>query len=551
MWRDVAPAPGDVSTARVRSTWRGNAPCRSRPSPVPWPLARHRRHLGLLPRLLRRPRLPLCHLGQRRRRPLLWSLPRGRLSAAPYRLPTHLRLGARGPAADARPSIKDRLGGAGAETRSPVDAGGSVPRPERARDSEVEVETPYMRGLRREHTIRDAPAGRTAEELGEPSYARVLRQEQELREAALAAVVGGQRVSGGGLTVGVAAEISAARPTRERCIIYRTHEVDEAERALKWGLVAFVSGTRHAVRCSVALAAVLERFPAVDGHVSVHIFWLADLLFVFDSRAKRDILLAADPFDGRDFSLRFDMWNQQLQATRRTMRYRVHLEVVGVPAVAWNLATARMILGSSAWVERLGTETASREDLGSFRITAWTDDPASIPKIKEIWVAEPLIFGEEDDDLLLPVEALIPEEVALLGHEATVHLVRVEDPVGVAGGPSPGDDRGDDRGGGGFGRPRDDGGARPPRKDPPGPDRDARPPGRLAQAPPRWWRGGSERTVAVGFSTTVRPWPRRDGSDVGELGQQQQVEGASATLGAEQSLVRWPVGGAGRSPSPV
>jgi hypothetical protein len=229
------------------------------------------------------------------------------------------------------------------------------------------------------------------------------------------------------------------------------------------------------------------------------------------------------------------------------MRFRVHLEVVGVPAVAWSMTTARMILGSSAWVERLGTETASREDMGSFRITAWTDDPKLIPKSKEIWVAKPLCFGDEDDDLLLPVEALIPEEVALIGHEATVHLVRIEDPVGVVGSLSPGDDRGSD----GFGRPRDDGGVRPSRRDPPGPDRDARSPGRLAQALPRRWRGDSERRVAVGFCTIVRPWPRRDGSDVGELGQQQQVEEASASLGVERSLVRWPVCGAERSPSPA
>ncbi|KAM0826502.1 hypothetical protein ACQ4PT_068843 [Festuca glaucescens] len=268
--------------------------------------------------------------------------------AAPYRLPAHLRLGGLGPVPDARPSIKDRLGRAGAASRSSVDAGGPVLRPARARELDVEVETPFERGLRRERAIRDAPAGRAAEEQGESSYAQVLRQEQELREAALASVVGGQRASGGGRTVDVAAEISAARPARERCIIYRTHEVDEAERALKWGLVAFVSGTRRAVSCSTTLAAVLERFPALDGHVSVHRYWPSDLLFVFDSRAKRDILLAADPFDGRDFSLRFGVWNRQLQATRRTMRYRVHLEVVGVPAVAWNLATARMILGSSA-----------------------------------------------------------------------------------------------------------------------------------------------------------------------------------------------------------
>jgi hypothetical protein len=57
--------------------------------------------------------------------------------------------------------------------------------------------------------------------------------------------------------VDVLAEIGDARPARERCIIYRSHEVDEAEHALKWGLVAFVSGTRRAVSCSAALAAVL------------------------------------------------------------------------------------------------------------------------------------------------------------------------------------------------------------------------------------------------------------------------------------------------------
>lgn len=152
----------------------------------------------------------------------------------------------------------------------------------------------------------------------------MLRQEHELREAELASVVVGQRANGGGRTVDVPAENSVPRPARERCIIYRSHEVDEAEHALKWGLMAFVSSTRRAVSYSAALAAVLERFPVLDGHVSVHRYWPSDLLFVFDSRSKRDVLLAADPFDRRDFSLRFGVWNRQRQATRHTVRFRVH-----------------------------------------------------------------------------------------------------------------------------------------------------------------------------------------------------------------------------------
>ncbi|KAM0846549.1 hypothetical protein ACQ4PT_055601 [Festuca glaucescens] len=225
------------------------------------------------------------------------------------------------------------------------------------------------------------------------------------------------------------------RPTWERCIIYRSDAVDEAERALRWGLVAFVSGTRRSVSCSAVSAEIVDSFPALDGHFSVHRFWPADFLIVFDSRAFRDSLLTYNPLDGRDFSLRFGVWNRQLQATWRVFHFRVHLEVVGVPPLAWSMDTAKTILGSSAWVERLGTETASRADMGSFRITAWTDDPAALPRTKQLWLVEPLLFGDEDDDMLVPVEALIPEEVSLLEYEATVHLVRIEDTDAAA--PSP------------------------------------------------------------------------------------------------------------------
>jgi hypothetical protein len=44
----------------------------------------------------------------------------------------------------------------------------------------------------------------------------------------------------------------------------------------------------------------------------------------------------------------------------------------------------KCILGSSAWVEHLGSETASHANMGSFMITTWTDNPASIPLSKEL-----------------------------------------------------------------------------------------------------------------------------------------------------------------------
>ncbi|KAM0907028.1 hypothetical protein ACQ4PT_016369 [Festuca glaucescens] len=344
----------------------------------------------------------------------------GPLAAAqpvpPYRVPARQRLGlveAPVPPAMPRAPVKERLGLLAQPVPTqevPMAAG------QEARAYEpVGTETPYERGLRRERVLR-ATSPLLHEEVarGETLLGRSLRREQELRYAALASVARRPPLAAVRSDEEVVAEFEAARPERERCIIYRMPE-----------------------------------FPALEGHFSVHRFWPAEFLLVFDSRANRDTLLAANPLDARDFLLRFGQWNRQRQASRRVFRYRVHLEVVGVPPVAWSVATAKSILGSSAWVERLGTATASRADMGSFRVTAWTDNPPSIPLSKEIWLAEPLLFDDDDDDLLLPLDALIPDEVALLDYEATVHIMRVEDLVARPTSAAGGSDRERDAGNGG------------------------------------------------------------------------------------------------------
>jgi hypothetical protein len=251
------------------------------------------------------------------------------------------------------------------------------------------------------------------------------------------------------------------------------------------------------------------------------------------TRARRDEVLnaGAGVLDAADFSLRFSPWNRQLQGTRRVFSYRVHAEVVGVPAIAWSLATAKTIFGSSAWVERLGTKTASRADMGNFRVTAWTDDPARLPRSKQLWLAEPLEFDEEDEDLLLPVAALVPQEVALLEYKASIHVMRVED-VGAVGGRHP---RGVDR------RDHDDAGAGGSAGAPPGghgPGASSPPsrwpgagPGADAQRPAGRWGGGRERRVALGRTTEIAPWPVvavNQGSSAG-CAPQLQLHGAGVT----------------------
>jgi hypothetical protein len=193
------------------------------------------------------------------------------------------------------------------------------------------------------------------------------------------------------------------------------------------------------------------------------------------------------------------------------------MEVAGIPLIAWNLDTVRSLLGPSAWVERLGVEMATRSDLGRFRVMAWTDNPASLPRSKLMWVEEPLLYGEDDEDLLAPPDAIIPEEVAFLEFTATVHLVRLEDTNPSLDWPTPGadpDDRdyGDDgHGHGTRGRQGAGGGGLGPGGRGDGVGDLPRPPDPLGSH--RRWGGGRERRVALGHTSSVLPWPRFPDAD--------------------------------------
>lgn len=216
---------------------------------------------------------------------------------------------------------------------------------------------------------------------------------------------------------------------REACIIARSPALTAAEEALKWGAVVTVSGNRRRIAVSEMRGVICRACPVVEGHFSIHKFWPADFLCVFDSSAARDSVLAAGQVTGTGFSLRFGLWNRQLQERLRTLRFRVRLEMEGISAHAWDAGSAATMLGPVCWVERVGTDTALREDLGRFTVYAWTDDPSKIAREMTRGIPEPppaeLLEGA--DKLFLSLEDLIPNSVEILDYPIIIHLPCVED----------------------------------------------------------------------------------------------------------------------------
>uniref|UniRef100_A0ACD5XL44 Uncharacterized protein n=1 Tax=Avena sativa TaxID=4498 RepID=A0ACD5XL44_AVESA len=302
----------------------------------------------------------------------------------------------------------------------------------------------------------------------------------------------------------------------ETVILPRSAEIVAAEGALRWALVAFVSGQRSSVSLIEAGAAVMAQVPRAEDNLTVHRSWPADFLLVCSSRRVRDDIMAAGVIDGRGFSLRFSPWNRQLQAVRRSLRYRAHLELTGIPAHAWNRTTAVALLGSAVWIERLGAATASREDLGHFQVVAWIDSSSHLLPEKALLIEELDDLMEEDDGLVLPGDALIPLEKLMLRYVVKIRLVRAEDMATAGLDPPPGDggdsdeedtgrrDRGGGRDGGDVHGGLDRGAAARP-----GPHGDRRGDGPGDAA--RLRRSSDVGWVATDVSPLLPPWRFRHG----------------------------------------
>lgn len=300
--------------------------------------------------------------------------------------------------------------------------------------------------------------------------------------------------------------------------------------------MVFVSGQRTKVSAIEAGAAVAAQEPRAEDNFTLHKFWPADFLLVCGSRRVRDDVVAAGVVDGRGFLLRFSPWNRQLQAVRQSLRFRAHIELTGIPAHAWNRSTVTVLLGSAAWIERLGASTANREDLGSFQVVAWLDSVDRLAREKALLIEEPNDLMEEDEGLVLPGDALIPLEKLMLRYVIRIRLMRAEDMTVDGYLPR----HGDDRGGDGFGDSSDDGdghGGRPDRGDGGHSGDDGRsgglgrPSGERTDSRGAWHRPHASRTeegqhrrpsagdwggchrIAIDSPLEVTPWPEVAGED--------------------------------------
>ncbi|CAN6331170.1 unnamed protein product [Urochloa humidicola] len=162
-----------------------------------------------------------------------------------------------------------------------------------------------------------------------------------------------------------------------------------------------------------------------DAHFVVRRFAPESFLVVFGSQRGRDVALWSAFVHVGGVCVRFRQWTRLVRASLQSLRFRVSLEIEGVPAHAWSIDIAQRILGSSCWVERLEHSSANREDMSVMSLTAWTDRPCRIPKEATVFIAEhelPVVHSDPDMQRIFANVRPYLREKAVLQYETIIHL---------------------------------------------------------------------------------------------------------------------------------
>lgn len=240
----------------------------------------------------------------------------------------------------------------------------------------------------------------------------------------------------------------ALRPGHEVCFVSRCDELDVVEAHLRLALLAVApDGSGAGVTADAMRSAVLG-INGIDGRgMAVRKFSPEQFLIVFATQADRDCAFRAGWISVATSRFLLRPWTRLVRAEAVSLRFRVSVEMEGVPAHAASLRTARKILSSSCWIERLAPSSEDKSDQSVLKLTAWTDNPCRIPRTVTLLIAEHV---RPDTELQVIFGNLPPSlrSKEMLSYPVLIHLRSTADfrsrmPSTTSPSPPPGDDDGD------------------------------------------------------------------------------------------------------------
>nr|XP_034569332.1 uncharacterized protein LOC117833844 [Setaria viridis] len=206
--------------------------------------------------------------------------------------------------------------------------------------------------------------------------------------------------------------------------------MDAEEGRLRLALLATAPGGPPDVPLDGLRRAIAELPEVADDNFAIRRFWLENFVVNFATQRARDAAMRAGSVPAGGVRLFFWPWKRLVRAETRTLLFRVSIELEGVPAHAWSMRTARKILSSSYWIERVEPATEERSDLTKMRVMAWTDDPCRIPRKSKHFIAEHeprVVYDDPDMQRIFGNLAPYLRQKKTLSYDVIIHLRNVAD----------------------------------------------------------------------------------------------------------------------------
>jgi len=168
--------------------------------------------------------------------------------------------------------------------------------------------------------------------------------------------------------------VLGAVPSRPRKILDRSASISQREDSLARALViTVISGSPDSI-----LPTIASRFEVEVSLMSLQCFGEARFLLILPSSAMAERVYDGErAFTSPTLRLNVMRWTRLINSQGASLPEPVEVDTCGIPAHAWELATAELILSDHCWIGGVHPDTADHQDV--FRVVAWSSFPSRIP----------------------------------------------------------------------------------------------------------------------------------------------------------------------------
>lgn len=208
-------------------------------------------------------------------------------------------------------------------------------------------------------------------------------------------------------SVGLAQAGVVAAPAVPRRIIDWSDRLSRSEDALRRALVITLLGGPLDGELELIRATIALRFEIDETRLTLHPWGLSSFLLILpNEELAGTIYNGGRPFVTNSVRLHIMRWTRFIQASVASLSLSVEVELRGIPAHAWDLTTAEVLLDELCWIDGVHPSNADHCDV--FMVKAWCSDPALFPPEMTLEIVEPpMADGFDVRTLTYPIKVTV------------------------------------------------------------------------------------------------------------------------------------------------